>query len=136
MGAAQILRLSKANKQDGGHCWQCLRHAYNLAIKLDAYKDAIEFGHDLLPLAETDADRSSVHFRLAMALQEQGIKDKKDASMQESNAEFKSAVDLDPSFARARYHLGDHPRPPASGRRGARAIHRIPRSRPQESQLA
>src|ERR1017187_9208612 len=32
----------KANKQDGGHCWECLNRAYALAFKVGAYKDAVE----------------------------------------------------------------------------------------------
>jgi thiol-disulfide isomerase/thioredoxin len=96
----------KANKQDGGQCWQCLRRAYNLALKLDAYKDAVEVAHDMLPLAQTDADKGQVHFRLAMCLQEQAIKEKKDQTLQQSSDEFKTALQLDPKLQSAHYHWG------------------------------
>jgi len=96
----------KANKQDGGQCWQCLRRAYNLALKLDAYKDAVEIAREMLPLAETDNDKAQVHFRLATCLQEQGIKEKKDQKLQESSDEFKTALQLDPKLGRARFHWG------------------------------
>jgi len=96
----------KANKQDGGHCFECLRRAYRLAVKLDAYKDAVAIARDLLPLAQTDSDKGSVHYRLATALQEQGIKDKKDQYFQESSDEFKTALELDPKLASARFHWG------------------------------
>jgi len=96
----------KANKQDGGHCWECLRRAYGLAIKLDAYKDAVEIARDLLPLADTDSEKAAVHFRLAMALQEQGIKDKKAQTLPESSDEFKAALQLDPKLTRVHYHWG------------------------------
>jgi thiol-disulfide isomerase/thioredoxin len=96
----------KANKQDGGHCWECLRHAYILAIKLDAYKDAAAIARDMLPLADSDSDKGNVHYRIAVCLQEQGIKEKKDQSFQESNDEFKLALQLDPKLHSARFHWG------------------------------
>jgi thiol-disulfide isomerase/thioredoxin len=96
----------KANKQDGGHCWECLRRAYALAIKLDAYKDAVEIARDWLLLAQTDPDKAALHFRLAMALQEQGIKEKKEKCFAESGDEFKAVLGLDPKLARAHYHYG------------------------------
>jgi peroxiredoxin len=96
----------KANKQDGGHCWECLRRAYNLAVKLDAYKDAEQIARDMLPLAESDSDKGNAHFRLAMVLQERGVKEKKDQCIQDSSDEFKTALQLDPKLAKARYHWG------------------------------
>jgi len=96
----------KANKQDGGHCWECLRHAYTLAVKVDAYKDAAAITREMLPLAVTDSDKGNVHYRLAMCLQDQGIKEKKDDSMKESSEEFKTALELDPKIASAHFHWG------------------------------
>jgi thiol-disulfide isomerase/thioredoxin len=96
----------KANKQDGGHCFECLRRANTLAVKLDAYKDAVEIARELLPLAQSDSDRAYVHFRLASALQVEGMKEKKEQYFAESNNEFKAALDLDPNMTKARYHWG------------------------------
>lgn len=96
----------KANKQDGGHCWECLRRAYGLAVKLDAYKDAVDIARQMMPFAQNDRDKASLHFRLGTALQVQGVKEKKEQPFQESSSEFKTALDLDPAMARARYHWG------------------------------
>jgi tetratricopeptide (TPR) repeat protein len=96
----------KANKQDSGHCWECLRRAYPLAIKLDAYKDAVDIAREWLPLAQTDPEKAAVHFGLAMALQTQGIQEKKDKYFPESGDEFKAALQFNPKFARAHYHYG------------------------------
>ncbi|MGA2653207.1 MAG: redoxin domain-containing protein [Terracidiphilus sp.] len=96
----------KANKQDGGQCWECLRRAFGLATKLGAYKDAVDIAREWVPLAQTDTEKAAVHFRLAMALQEQGIKDKKIERIQESAGEFKTALQLDPRMARTHYHYG------------------------------
>ena len=96
----------KANKQDGGHCLDCLARAYNLSVKLDAYKDTVEIVRSMLQLVQTDASKGSMHFRLAMALQSQGIREKNDKLFQESSDEFKTALDLDPNLTRARFHWG------------------------------
>jgi thiol-disulfide isomerase/thioredoxin len=96
----------KANKLDGGHCWECLRRAYRLAIELDAFKDAVDIARDWLPVAETDKEKATVHFQLGIALQMLGINNKKLQSIQESADEFKAALQLDPKLARAHYHLG------------------------------
>jgi len=96
----------KANKQDDGHCWECLRRAYGLAQKLDAYKDATAIARDMLPIADSDEEKGNVHFRLAMCLQEQGIKEKKEQFIEESSGEFKTALQLDPELHSALYHWG------------------------------
>jgi thiol-disulfide isomerase/thioredoxin len=96
----------KSNKQDSGHCLDCLRRAYNLSVKLDAHKETVAIARDLLQLAESDADKGNMHFRLAMALQGLGIKDKNNQSFQESSNEFKTALQLDPKLTTARFHWG------------------------------
>jgi thiol-disulfide isomerase/thioredoxin len=96
----------KANKQDGGHCSECLSRAYALAIKLGEFKDAESILRDWLPLAQTDTDRAVIHFRLAIALQREGTADKKDNLFSESCDEFKSALSLDPTVVGAHYGLG------------------------------
>jgi len=99
----------KANKQDGGHCWQCLNRAYGLAVKLGAYKDAVAIARDMVAAAPFDPDKAYTHFELALALQQQGLYEKKDKQQQcfsESSDEFKSALQIDPKFAGAHYYLG------------------------------
>ena len=96
----------KANKQDGGHCSECLSRAYNLALKTGAYKDAVSVAQDWLPLAQTDAGRAAAHLRLRVALQRRGIDEKKAPLFSQSCDEFKAALSLDPSFAVAHFALG------------------------------
>jgi thiol-disulfide isomerase/thioredoxin len=97
----------KANKQDGGHCPECLSRAYSLAIKIGAYKDALSIAQDWLPLADTDASRAAIHFRVGAALQSEGAHEKKDQLFSESCDELKAALSLDPSFAVAHYVWGE-----------------------------
>jgi thiol-disulfide isomerase/thioredoxin len=104
--SAAIGDYRKANKQDGGRCWECLWRAYRLAVNSGAYKDAVEIARDWLPLAQKDGDKATVHFRLAMALQNQGVREKKDKFLAESSDEFKAALALDPKFAQVHFNLG------------------------------
>lgn len=96
----------KANKQDGGHCTECLSRAYSLALKGGAYKDAVSVARDWLSVAQTDADRAAGHLRLGVALQREGTAEKKDQLFSESCDEFKAVLSLDPSFAVAHFALG------------------------------
>jgi thiol-disulfide isomerase/thioredoxin len=99
-------QFRKANKQDGGNCWECLRRAYTLSLKLESYKDTVDIARDMIPLAGSDKARAQAHFLLAMALQSEAIKEKKLPLFTESSSEFKTALDLDPRLSRARFHWG------------------------------
>ncbi len=96
----------KANKQDGGHCTTCLNRAYNLALESGNYKIAQAVVADQMPLAESDQDRAELHFRLALALERRGIKEKRDALFTESCDELKTALALDPQYSRLHYLMG------------------------------
>jgi thiol-disulfide isomerase/thioredoxin len=102
-------QFRKANKQDGGQCWECLRRAYSLSIKLEAFKDTLDIARDMLPLAESDKQKAQAHLLLAMALQSEAVKEKaekKQPLFTESGTEFKTALDFDPNLTRARFHWG------------------------------
>jgi len=96
----------KANKQDGGQCAECLRRAYTLAVAIGAYKDAEEIAREWLPLAKTNAAEAAIHYRLALALQKQGVNDKKDKCLSESCDEFKTALALQPELSLVHYLYG------------------------------
>jgi thiol-disulfide isomerase/thioredoxin len=104
--AAAMDDYRKANKQDGGHCSECLRHAFELANRLNAYKDAVAIARDWVAVAELDMDKMAARFDLAHALQAQGLKEKKDALLEESCEEFRTLVQQPPKLARAHYDLG------------------------------
>jgi thiol-disulfide isomerase/thioredoxin len=103
---AAIEDFRKANKQDGGHCTECTRRAYMLAISIAAYKDAEDIARDAIAQSQTDQERAVSHYRLAMALQQQGVESKKDKCFDESCDEFKSALALDPKLAAVHYAMG------------------------------
>ncbi|WP_348264895.1 redoxin domain-containing protein [Telmatobacter sp. DSM 110680] len=97
--------LRKAARQDG-HCTECLRQAYSLATSTGQYKEAEEIAREWLTIAATDVDRAAAHYRIAIALQQQGINDKKDKCFDESCGEFKSALQLEPKFTAIHYAMG------------------------------
>lgn len=96
----------KANNQDGGQCATCLNHAYKLALESGDYKTAQAVVADQMPLATNDSDRAELHFRLALALQRRGAKEKTDALFRESCEELKTALALDPQYSRLHYLMG------------------------------
>jgi thiol-disulfide isomerase/thioredoxin len=106
MKSAAIEDFRKANKQDGGHCTKCVDRAYRLALEIDDYKAAEGVIADQMPLAEDDRERAELHFRLALALQRQGIKDKKEKCFTDSCQEFKTALALDPGYTSVHYAMG------------------------------
>ena len=103
---AAIDAFRKANKQDGGQCWECLRRAYGLAIDIGEFKDAEEIAHEWLALAQNDSEKASIHYEHAAALQRQGIADKKDKCFSESCDEFKTALDLEPRLTAVHFSRG------------------------------
>lgn len=97
----------KANKQEGGKCFQCLNRAYRLAFEMGALKDAVEIAREWLPAAENDGDRAFVHFMMGRCLMEQGLRTRKNADLfQQSAQEYKAALLVDPKQATIHYYLG------------------------------
>ena len=104
--AAAIDDFRKANKQDGGHCPDCLRQAYGLAVSIGDYKAAADIAREWIAMAQTDTDRAAGHYRIAVALQQEGLGSKKDKCFEESCDEFRTALQLQPKLTPAHYSLG------------------------------
>jgi len=103
---AAIDDYRKANKQDGGHCTECLRKAYLLAMHISEFKQAEDVSREFLAVAQTDADKAEAHYRLAIALQRQGLTTKKEKCFADSCDEFKTALELDRQFSEVHYAWG------------------------------
>jgi thiol-disulfide isomerase/thioredoxin len=103
--AEAIDSFRKAARQDG-HCTECLRQAYSLATSIGQYKEAEEIAREWLGIATSDFDRAAAHYRIAIALQQQGINDKKDKCFDESCGEFKTALQLEPKLTNIHYAMG------------------------------
>ncbi|HWG20196.1 MAG TPA: TlpA family protein disulfide reductase [Terracidiphilus sp.] len=96
----------KANQQDGGHCAECLQRAYALALQTGASKDAEAIARDMLANAATPEEKGVAHYRIALAIQRQGMKNKKEKCFTESCEEFHAVLDLRPDVKAAHYSLG------------------------------
>jgi thiol-disulfide isomerase/thioredoxin len=99
-----IDELREANQQDGGHCTECLRRAYELALASGASKDATEVAREWLTAAATNTDKAAIHARLGEALVLQGITYKKKQFFAQGADEYKTALVLDPH--RSLTHMG------------------------------
>jgi thiol-disulfide isomerase/thioredoxin len=105
--SAAIDDYRKANKQDEGHCSQCLIRAYSLAVEIGDYKDAESIARDLLPMAQSDKERAGIHLRIAAALEREGTENKKDKFFLDSCDEYKTVLSLNSELAEAHYGLGE-----------------------------
>jgi thiol-disulfide isomerase/thioredoxin len=90
-----IDELRQANKEDGGHCTECLRRALSLSATNGTYNDAVQIAHDWLALAQGDAEKVMIHSMLGEALQSQGINHKNSKYLMASCDEYRSALALD-----------------------------------------
>jgi thiol-disulfide isomerase/thioredoxin len=104
--ALAIDNFRKANKQDGGHCVECLRRAFTIANSIGAYKDAGDVAREWLEIAATDNEKAALHYRIGVALQQQGITGKKEKWFNDSCDEFKTALQLLPGFTVVHYSWG------------------------------
>lgn len=95
----------KANKQDGGHCMTCFDKAYVNADHAAQYKDAEQIAREWL-LVAPDAEKASIHWGIANALQNQGLNAKKDKFFEESCEEYNTALQMRPDYALIRFRLG------------------------------
>jgi thiol-disulfide isomerase/thioredoxin len=100
-----IESFRKAARQDG-HCTECLRQAYSLATGIGQYKQAEEIAREWLAIVDTDVERAAAHYRIALALQQQAINDRKDKCFDESCGEFKTALQLEPKLTTIHYAMG------------------------------
>jgi thiol-disulfide isomerase/thioredoxin len=104
--SSAISDFRKANKQDGGHCVECLRRAYRLALTTGDYKAAEEIAREMLPTALAGVDKADVHYLIGLSLQQQGISKKKDACFNDSCDEFHAALDANQNLSAAHFGLG------------------------------
>ena len=101
-----IIEFRKANSQDGGRCAECLSRAFDLATSISDYKDAVAIARDWIPLAQTDTEKATAHYRLGAVLRLEGTREKKDALFSQSCDEFRTAIQLDPAIPEAHLGLG------------------------------
>lgn len=103
---AAIDAYRKANRQDGGHCTECLRRGFFKAIDIGDNKLAAEVAREWLQAAAPGPDQATVHYLLGVALQKEAIREKKEAGFTASCEEFKTALRIDPGLNASHYAAG------------------------------
>lgn len=103
---AAIGLYRKANKQDGGHCTDCLLGAYKLDMKIADYKGAVADAQAMVAIAGNADERGAAHYRTALAAQNLGLATRKEQCFSESCAEFDAALKEMPQLGPAHYGLG------------------------------
>lgn len=96
----------KANKQDGGHCAECLQRAYKLEMATGDYKGAQADAMAMGSLAVSPDDRAAAHYRAGLAAQDLGVATHKAKCFTDSCEQFHAALDAAPQLTPAHYGLG------------------------------
>ena len=104
-GSQAITAFLKANKQEG-HCPECLRQAYSLARSMGRYQQTEEIAREWLAVATDDSERAAAHYRIGLALQQEALKNDKQAGFVDSTEEFKTALQLEPNFTEIHFAFG------------------------------
>ena len=99
-------KFKKANKQDGGHCSECLKHVLSLASQLGDFKAADSAAKDLIANASGPAEIGRAHYQRGMLLLQEGTSKKKDGQLQEADQEFKTVLVNNPHDAKTLYADG------------------------------
>jgi len=82
------------------------RRAYDLAVKIGAYKDAEDVARDMTAQASNAEEKALAHFRLASAFQREGLNNRKNKCFADSCVELRAALDAKPGLVLAHYSLG------------------------------
>jgi len=99
----------KANTQDGGHCFLCLKRAHQVALENGDYKTDEAILTDWLAAVSSDAARATLHFQIAIVFEREGMEakgGKRQDYFEKSLDEFRSALSLDPTAVESHFGMG------------------------------
>ena len=96
-------KFKKANKQDGGHCYDCLRQILSLAPQAGDSKAADAAARELIAEARSPKEAADAHYQRGTLLLQEGIAKKKAELFEESDQEFKSILATNPKDMKAMY---------------------------------
>ncbi len=92
--------FEKAAKQDT-HCIACDQQILNLGLERDDYKAAMAAGQHIVTLVHNPKDIATAHYMFATALLRAGAAKHKDDLLAQSEQEYQSALDADPTIHQA-----------------------------------
>ena len=96
-------RFKKANKQDGGHCYDCLKQIFSLAPQAGDFKAADAAARELIAQAHSPKETADAHYQRGTLLLQEGVAKKKAELFEESDQEFKAVLATNPKDTKAMY---------------------------------
>ena len=99
-------KFKKANKQDGGHCYDCLKQVLALAPQVGDSKAADAAALELIAEARSPMEAADAHYQRGILLLQEGIAKKKTELFEESDQEFKAVLRSNPKERKAMYADG------------------------------
>ena len=99
-------KFKKANKQDGGHCRDCLKQILSLAPSAGDFKAADAAARELIAESGSSGEAADVHYQRGTLLLQEGTAKKKTELLEESDREFKAVLATNPKDMRAMYADG------------------------------
>ena len=99
-------KFKKTNKQDGGHCYDCLKQILSLAPEVGDSKAADAAALELIADARTPKEAADAHYQRGTLLLEEGIAKKKGELFEQSEREFKAILANNPKDLKAMYADG------------------------------
>jgi hypothetical protein len=82
----------KADKQDGGHCADCVTHAVVLALRSGDTKLARNEAVELETLAKTTEEQAGAHYLHGVAKLNMGMANHKERDLTEADSELQQAI--------------------------------------------
>ena len=99
-------KFKKANKQDGDHCSECLKHVLSLATQMGDFKAADGAAKDLIANTQGPAETAQAHYQRGVLLLQEGVAKKKDEFFAEADQELKIVLGNNPHDTKALYADG------------------------------
>ena len=99
--------LKKADKQDGGHCWDCQTQILRYASQIGDWKAARTAAEEVLAEAQTPTETAVGHYQMGAVLLREGMSKPKEELFRRAHEEFTTALNTYPSLGSAMFSDGE-----------------------------
>lgn len=101
MMQAAMNDFKKADKQDGGHCWECQKGAVECAVQTQDWHSGENMAEEMIQNAHNQDDVAVAHFEAGLVFAREGQKKHKNELLVRSNDELGKALAIVPNFPEA-----------------------------------
>lgn len=102
-----VNELKKADKQDGGHCWDCQTQILRYASQIGNWKAARAAAEEVMAEAQTPAEAGVAHYQMGAVLLREGMSKPKAELFRRAHEEFTAALSTYPGLAAATFSDGE-----------------------------